>query len=88
MSADHAAEAIYAELMTGTAKSWRPEAMQLAFDQSGGEVYAPISGDKIACLNAGPGSALRLYRDRDAPMQIHLTSIAAWDGELWIEGDL
>ncbi len=79
-------EAIIAERMTETAQYWHARSLANAFAFSG--VYVPVSGDKIACMKAGPGEALRLYRERDRPMEDRLRSLERTSDQLWNEGEL
>lgn len=84
-----ARHALYAEMITYTAWHWHAASLTKAIEHDP-EVQCPVSGDKLACLNAGPGFQLHLYSVRDRPMQARLHAIAHAEetAELWIEGEL
>lgn len=79
----HIVDALKAEMMTESAASWPVHSMARAYDAKG--VEAPVSGDKIACIKAGPMQQLRLFRDRDQPMSNRLRSLALTQDQLWDE---
>lgn len=66
MSKTPAQHARYAEMITETARTWCAHSLDNAYRRAGVEV--PVSGDKLAALAVGPAHQLRLYRDRDRPM--------------------